>query len=707
MELIITEKPSAAKMIASALSDSTPVQVKNGKVSYYEITHNKKKIVVASAAGHLYGLEEKEKTFEYPKFDIEWKPTHKTSKNAKFTKAFLDNLTKLAKKADSFTVACDYDIEGEVIGLNCVRFACKQKDASRMKFSTLTKSEIQDSYKNKAKTLNWGQARAGETRHFLDWMYGINLSRALMSSLKKAGTFKVLSTGRVQAPALKIVVDRELEIRSFKPEKYWQLRIQTNKLEAQHEKDKFDKREEAETAKENTSKEAIVKELISTIKKQFPYPAFDLGSLQIEAHSNFRYTPKITLSIAQKLYLAGLISYPRTSSQKLPAQLGLNKILKKLSTFYKEAATLEGKIPVQGKKDDPAHPAIFPTGQKPKELSDQEKKVYDLITRRFLSAFGQPAEREYSTIKLESNTENYIARGVRTIKQGWFKIYKPYVKLKEIELPELKKEEKLSITKKILDEKETQPPRRYTQASLVSALEKRSLGTKATRAEIVDTLFSRGYIDGKSLIASDLGIDIISILKKFVPEIIDVELTKEIEEEMQEIRDGKTTEEEILKKTKPKLIKILTKFRSQELEIGNELKKAYSETLRKDSELGVCSCGGKLKIKFSKKKQRFVGCDKYPDCTNTFPLPRTGKIIPTEKACETCSTPIIQIGRRTVCINPDCKSKKTNGTVKEKPCPKCDGTLILRKSVYGEFMGCSNYPKCKQTEKILNSKSSS
>ena len=223
MELIITEKPSAAKMIASALSDSTPAQVKNGKVTNYEITHNKKKIIVSSAAGHLYGLEEKEKTFEYPRFDIEWKPTHKTSKNARFTKAFLDNLTKIAKQSDSFTVACDYDVEGEVIGLNCVRFACKQKDASRMKFSTLTKSEIQESYNNKAKTLNWGQARAGETRHFLDWMYGINLSRALMSSLKKAGTFKVLSTGRVQAPALKIVVDRELEIRDFKPETFWQL----------------------------------------------------------------------------------------------------------------------------------------------------------------------------------------------------------------------------------------------------------------------------------------------------------------------------------------------------------------------------------------------------------------------------------------------------------------------------------------------------
>ena len=213
------------------------------------------------------------------------------------------------------------------------------------------------------------------------------------------------------------------------------------------------------------------------------------------------------------------------------------------------------------------------------------------------------------------------------------------MKLKEVELPELKKEEKLTITKKLLDEKETQPPRRYTQASLVSALEKRGLGTKATRAEIVDTLFSRGYIDGKSLVASDLGIDIIAILKKFVPEIVDVELTREVEEDMQQIREGKTTEETILKKAKPKLIKILTKFKSQELEIGNELKKAYSETLRKDSELGNCSCGGKLKIKFSKKKQRFVGCDKYPDCTNTFPLPKTGKIIPTEKACETCSTP--------------------------------------------------------------------
>ena len=217
-ELIITEKPNAAKKIADALADGKPVKKLVNKVPYYELTHNGKDIIVGCAVGHLYGLKQKEKKVKLPIFDIEWIPTSEISKGSAFTKKYLNVLKKIAKTADSFMVATDYDIEGEVIGLNVVRFTCKQKDAKRMKFSTLTKDELVESYEHAQAHLDWGQANAGEARHFLDWYYGINVSRALTKAVHTTGYFKLLSTGRVQGPALKMIVDKEKEIKAFKPD---------------------------------------------------------------------------------------------------------------------------------------------------------------------------------------------------------------------------------------------------------------------------------------------------------------------------------------------------------------------------------------------------------------------------------------------------------------------------------------------------------
>ena len=211
--LILCEKPQAAEKIANALGK--PKKLYENKVSYYELERENKKIIVAAAVGHLFTITQKEKQSGYPIFNIGWQPNYKVKK-ADFTKKYYSLLASLSKNAETFIVATDYDIEGEVIGLNIIRFICKQKDANRMKFSSLTKEELENAYKNTSKTLNWGQAIAGETRHYLDWMYGINLSRALMTAIKKAGSFRIMSIGRVQGPALKLIVEREIAIQKFK-----------------------------------------------------------------------------------------------------------------------------------------------------------------------------------------------------------------------------------------------------------------------------------------------------------------------------------------------------------------------------------------------------------------------------------------------------------------------------------------------------------
>jgi len=227
-ELILTEKPAAAEKIANALADSkVEKETYKKKVPYFKIIHNQKQIYITCAVGHLYNLTEKVKgAWTYPIFDITWKASSEIGKAHTYTKDYLDSIKKLAKEASEFTVATDLDQEGELIGYNILRFACEKEDANRMEFSTLTKEDLLESYSHKKKHINKELALAGETRHFLDHYYGINLSRALTLSVKNStGRFKILTTGRVQGPTLKILEEKEQEIKKFIPQKYWQIEV--------------------------------------------------------------------------------------------------------------------------------------------------------------------------------------------------------------------------------------------------------------------------------------------------------------------------------------------------------------------------------------------------------------------------------------------------------------------------------------------------
>ncbi|MBU1199662.1 MAG: DNA topoisomerase I [Nanoarchaeota archaeon] len=734
-ELIISEKPNAAKRIAEALADKKPVKKSVNKVPYYELTHNKKPIVVTCAVGHLYTVAEKKKSFTYPSFDLHWVPSADVAKSAAFSKKYLNVIKKLAKKANEFTVACDYDTEGEVIGLNCIRLACNQKDAKRMKFSTLTKEDIIEAYDNAAKHLDQGLGNAGEARHFLDWMYGINISRALTLAVKSTGAFRILSSGRVQGPALKILYDKEKEIQAFKSDPYWQIYLQIKKenvmIEAFHEGGKFFKHDEARTKFENSLwKPGKVKSVEKNETKKLPPFPFDLGSLQIEAYKLFGINPKETLSLAQNLYTMGVISYPRTSSQKLPEKINYKKILNALAKSNAEYklkvdTVLGFKIlkPNEGKKSDPAHPAIYPTGLKAKELSEREAKIYDLIVKRFFATFGESAVRETINLKIDIKSEIFVAQGRRTKEKNWFELYEPYVRLAEVEWPVFIAGEDANIKKLELLEKETQPPKRYTPASIINELEKRGLGTKATRAEIVDSLYKRKYVIEQSLKVTDMGMKIIETLQKHCPDIIDENLTQHFEEEMQKIREKKMKKDEVLDEAEKLLTKTLKAFKKQEKEIGEALKEAHHETLNQESYVCKCtSCDGNLRVKFTKKGKsriRFIACDNYPECKTTFAIPQNGGIKGTENRCEHCGQPIVMIimKRRKpqmVCLNKECPGKKVDASthdiemetnekgveVLKKKCPKCEKDLVIRTSVYGKFIGCTSYPKCRHTEKL-------
>ncbi len=729
-ELIITEKPNAALKIAQALASGKPIKKNQKGVPYYEITHGNKDIVVGCAVGHLYTVAEKakKKAWSYPVFDIEWEETGKTKKDSSYTKKYLSTLKSLSKNAKEFTIATDYDIEGEVIGLNVTRFACEQKDANRMKFSTLTKPDLVRAYDEKLNHLDWGQALAGETRHFLDWMYGINLSRALTLSIKNAtGMHKILSSGRVQGPALKIIVDKERDIIAFKPEPFWELtltgELKDGKITAQHKENPFWNKEKAANVLEKIKPEKKGK--VSNVSKneftQMPPAPFDLTTLQTESYRTHGINPSTTLEMAQSLYLDGAISYPRTSSQQLPPAIGYQRIMQDLAKQdeYKEGCSqLLSKPqlkPNNGAKTDPAHPAIYPTGTIP-TLRGKELKVYDLIVRRFLATFGEPATRETVTIEVSVKDEPFVSKGTRTTKKGWHELYGRYSTQKEEELPKTEIGQDVTITELNMLDKETQPPKRYTQASIIKELEKKGLGTKSTRATIVDNLFQRGYSTGKAIQATNLGIKTVETLETYCPEILDEELTRNFELEMEKIREMQKKEEEVLGDARTVLTKTLDHFKKNEKQIGEKLAEATKETEREMAHIGECPiCKGNLVIKKG-KYGRFIACDNYPKCSITYKLPINALFKPAKKVCEKCGQPMIMIIRskqrpQEVCINPECQTKEISAEYKkeadkmeagkiEKKCPQCGNNLALRRSIYGSFYGCTNYPKCKYTQNL-------
>ncbi len=668
-ELIITEKPQAAGKIATSLGKSVSRNI--GGVSYYEVERNGRKILVACAVGHLFTLTQKNSGSQIPVFDLYWAPNYLVRKKD-FTKRYYDVISRLVKGASSVTIATDYDIEGEVIGLNIVRYLCGQEDANRMKFSTLTTSELNSSYESKSPTLNWGQAIAGETRHYLDWIYGINLSRALMDAIKTTGTFKIMSIGRVQGPTLNIIVQKDRQIEEFKSQKYWQVFISvknSHTLELKYDKDIFDKKELDKFDKLKGRKILLKTEKKSQILP--PNPPFNLTVLQTESYRLFGFTPSRTLQIAQSLYLGGMISYPRTSSQKLPFSVEYKEILKKLLKNYKIAKLAVRDKPVEGGKNDPAHPSIFPTGENmDANLGSDEAKVYDLIVRRFISVFCDDAVVDKKTISGVVDNLRFLTSGSSVKKKGWIEVYP--IKIDEREIPDANGEFEIMNVRN--EEKETQPPRRYSPASILTELEKRNLGTKATRAAILETLYDRSYIqNNRSIEATPLGMSLISTLEKYSPIIIDEKLTRQFEKEMDSIQNSHKgfveKENKIIDEAKTSLNKILDNFNENKGKIGKELLEAnldLREQQKRENLLNLCpKCKqGNLTIMYSKKTRKyFVACNKYPDCKNTYTLPPNGIIKKTDKICEECGFPMlmrISKGKRPwiFCFNPECITNK-------------------------------------------------
>lgn len=651
--VILTEKPKVASKIANFLGEKG--KVINTDPLTIEILRNNEKIIIVPALGHLLNLETDEKG--YPVFKTYWKPIDGIQKK------YLLNACNWLKKAEKIYIATDYDLEGELIAYNILKY-CQVLDKKifRMKFSSLTKNEIIKAFNNPTK-IDKNLVAAGTTRHILDWIYGINFSRALMSSYWKYSKNKeILSIGRVQGAILRLIYEREKEIESFKSKFYWTIKVKDleNNVIFQNNK-KYEKEEEAKKIFDLVKKSEIGLIINVELKKEKikPFPNFNLTDLQEEAYKLFRIKPSKTLKILQELYEEGFITYPRTSSQKLPDDEGyLNKILQKLSKIIPLSKDLIGKKPVQGSKDDPAHPAIHPTGNIPKNLSKEQELIYNLVLKRFISSFLDSAEILIERVTLVPKelknklTEDFkfFYLGRKLIKKGFLEVY-DYYKIEE-NFVGYKKSQELKI-KALLEKNKTKPPSRYNQGQLMKVLEQKKIGTKATRAQILETLYNRGYLIGENPIKiTSLGKKVVEIMIKYLPKIVDLEMTKELEESLEKIQEGKENPKEILKRNIELVKESALSFKEKEDEIGKEL---IEERIRskekeiKEKAVKECECGGKIIIKESKQGKKFLGCTNWPKCKKTFSLPKYKRLL--KSKCKSCGARLFSLeNKKKYCV---------------------------------------------------------
>ncbi|MDA4136417.1 MAG: DNA topoisomerase I [Thaumarchaeota archaeon] len=679
--LVICEKPDAARRVAEALSSGAPEVFKVGGVPAFRLEDARgRRYVVCAAIGHLYGVSDTVKDRRvYPVLDLEWFPLGATQdKAARHVSSRIRAIRSLSEEADGFVNACDFDIEGETIGYNILRYACGGKEASslRARFSALTKEEVVEAFTDERLGSTGGLAKAGRLRHVIDFVWGINLSRALSESLRTGYSFRTVSMGRVQGPTLNFVVEREVDARTFVPTPYWTVRgsFRGGGAEFEGRYSLLPTRRAAEEVKDACEgKEGVVSLVAQRTFNQRPPPPLNLADLQKEAYRLFGYAPTKTLQMAERLYLGALISYPRTGSQRLP-KLDYRRLLSRIaaipgySDLVDEVVSRGNLRPTEGQGTDPAHPAIYPTGESGRRpLSLEERKLFDLVVRRFLSCFGEDAVRETRSIEISVGGHEFKTEETRVLVPGWLRLAAEGLPAGAVPTvaPALREGYRVDVNAITVEEHLRARPARYNQATLLEKMEKEEIGTKATRADTISTLLDRGYVTGETLVPTELGFALIETMREHCPQIISTRLTREVEAQLEKVEVTGESGLDFFERTLSSLLTQLAQVRLHESEIAGRMQGSVSEASFGRTVLGGCPVcrEGKLWVVRSRKSgKRFVGCTNYAKgCKASAPLPQRGTIKATSKPCGSCGWPVVyaRLGRRPwrLCVNDRCPRK--------------------------------------------------
>jgi DNA topoisomerase-1 len=431
-----------------------------------------------------------------------------------------------------------------------------------------------------------------------------------------------------------------------------------------HKEERFLDEEKAKAVFEKLAGPGTV-DAVKQTKRKVARPApFNTTSFT-SAATSLGFSAAAAMRVAEDLYMSGHISYPRTDNTVYPSSLDLREALQILASgsFAREAGELLSRptlTPSRGDKRTTDHPPIYPTGAPRKgELGDREWRLYELVVRRFMATLADDAQMESNRIDLTLSAEPFFARGSRVVQAGWMDFY-PYGRQKDLELPLLHAGDSVRLVDKQFEAKETQPPSRYGQGTLIELMEKHNLGTKATRHAIIQNLYDRGYVHGNPVEPTEMGIKMAEALQEFAPRIASPEMTAELEKDMDLISERDLTKDEVVG-----ISRDLLRQAYSSLEQNKEAMAAkIFEGITDDRILGDCPKCGTHRIRIIRSKatkKRFVGCEGYPDCDQTYPIPQRGDIIGTGEVCPQCGTPKIKVlgGRRPwiLCLDPNCPTK--------------------------------------------------
>ena len=632
-------------------------------------------------------------------------------------KEIIRTLKNLAKKADEVIIATDFDREGELIGsdaVSMVRQVNEDVPVVRARYSSFTKPELEHAFaRENLVAVDDDLAAAGESRQFIDLIWGAVLTRYLTMA-KFGGLGNVRSAGRVQTPTLALVARREKERQAFVPEDYWVVRgtAATQKGEefkVAHATARFKDEATATSAYQDAKAagKARVTDVVKKTRKGTIQTPFNTTGLQTAAAAE-GLTPARTMRIAESLYMSGLISYPRVDNTVYPETLDLSEVVTMLkgvpqyANYCDELLAAQPLKATRGKQETTDHPPIYPTGVgDPDKLRPEEWKLYNLIARRFLATLSEQPVIEGTKVTLDAGGQTFAASGDVLVKPGYRAIY-PYGSKKDEQLPALSVGQEVDLTSLDLEAKQTEPPARYSQGKLVQEMERLGLGTKSTRASIIERLYEVKYLKNDPIEPSQLGMAIIDALECYAAHITTPEMTSELEGDMTKVAEGQASQDAVVDHSRELLASLLEGL----IEHKEDLGEAISDAVQADAKIGVCpKCGHDLLVKQSAKtRSSFIGCSAWPECEVTYPLPQ-GKIQTVEELCPVCGCPQIKVQPfrskpYVVCVDPACPTNK-EPDVTVGVCPTCaaagrEGLLIAHRSerTLKRFIRCTNYDEC-------------
>ena len=706
--LVIVESPAKAKTINKFIG---------------------KDYVVKASVGHVRDLPKSELGVDEKTFE----PTYEVLEGKE---KVVSELKAAAKKADAVYIASDPDREGEAIGWHVAHLlGVDSTKVRRILFHEITKNAVRKAIEHPT-AIDMNKVNAQQARRVLDRLVGYKLSPLLWDKVRRG-----LSAGRVQSVAMKMIVDREQEIKDFKPEEYWTFaaRLEANspppfiaKLTRIGEKKaEVGNEQDARTIEAALkSGQFVVGEIARKEKRRHAAPPFITSTLQRAAYNRFKYPVKRTMQIAQKPYegkelggmgFAGLITYMRTDSVRISNE-AIAEVREYISAKYgadilpDEPNVYRVKKAAQAQE---AHEAVRPTSLEydPEKIKDfltrEEYNIYKLIWERFVASQMKPAIFDVTDVDIQNGSYTLRASGEVLKFAGFLAVFQGENEEDEEEKPEneralppMSEGERLHLLDLETKQNFTQPPPRYTEATLVKALEENGIGRPSTYGQILTTIQARDYTykhDGK-FHPTQLGILVTNLLRASFGDIIDETYTARLEEELDDVEDGKTEWTQLMKE-------FAKKFNSDLKRAEKEMQQIKGEGIVTDE---FCeNCGSPMVIKFGRFGE-FLACSNYPDCKTTKEIAKGDAAEAGDETiiCDKCGKPMTlkrsRFGQFFACTGyPDCRNTKDPRLLKanipaepQPPCELCGKEMVLKSGRYGPFYSCSGYPDCRNIRKI-------